>query len=93
MTSYDFYCFKYFTARSELRKVLFLAPSVCGFLVCVWNISGTAEWICAEFTQKTCLVSRSEEFEGQGQKSKDKAIRDKKGILALSAACVQFMFW
>jgi len=24
-----------FTARSELRKVLFLAPSVCGFFVCV----------------------------------------------------------
>ena len=54
------------TARSELRKVLFLAPSVCGFFGCVWNISGTAEQICAKFTRKTCLVPRSEEFEGPG---------------------------
>jgi len=36
-----------FTARSELRKVLFLALSVYGFFVRVWNILGTAEWICA----------------------------------------------
>jgi len=25
--------------------------TVCGFFICVWNISGTAEWICAKFTQ------------------------------------------
>jgi len=58
-----------FTARSELRKVLFLAVfgAVCDFFVCVWNISGTAERICAKFTGKTCLVPRSDEFEGQGQ--------------------------
>ena len=42
-----------------------LVPSVCGFL-CVWNISGTAERICSKFTWKTCLVPRSDEFEGQG---------------------------
>jgi len=58
------------TARSELRKVLFLAPSVCGVFVCVWNISGTAERICAKFTRKTCLVTHSEEFEGRGQRSR-----------------------
>ena len=49
------------TARCELRKVVFLAPS-CSlwvFFVCVWNISGTAERICAKFTGKTCLVPRS----------------------------------
>jgi len=40
----------------ELRKVLFLAPSVCSFVICVWNISGTAEQICDKFTRKTCLV-------------------------------------
>jgi len=66
------------TARSELRKVLFLAPSVCGVFACVWNISGTAERICAKFTRKTCLVLRSDEFRGQGQRSKVKVTRDKK---------------
>jgi len=58
-----------FTARSELRKGLFLALSVCGFFVCVWSISGTAERICTKFTRKTCLVPRLDEFEGQGQRS------------------------
>ena len=63
-----------FTARSELRKVLFLAPPVCVFcflFVCE-ILSGTAERICAKFTRKTCLVPRSDEFEGQdrqGQKN------------------------
>ena len=28
-----------FTARSELQRVLFLAPSVCGFLLVVYEIS------------------------------------------------------
>ena len=43
------------------------------FFVCVWNISGTAERICAKFTRKTCLVPRSEgsgKVEGQGQRSR-----------------------
>jgi len=53
------------TARSELRKVLFLAPSVC--FVFVYEISpGTAERIWTKFTRTTCLVPRSDEFEGQG---------------------------
>jgi len=34
------------------------------------DISGTAERICAKFTGKTCLVFRSDKFEGQGQKSR-----------------------
>jgi len=38
--------------------------------VCVWNISGTVERICAKFTRKTCLIPRSDEFEGQGQTSR-----------------------
>jgi len=71
------------TARSVLRKVLFLAPSVCGFFVCVWNISETAEQTCAKFTRKTCLVLRSDKFElwrsrskvkGQGQITRDKNV-------------------
>ena len=40
------------------------------FFVCVWNISETAERICAKFTWKTCLVPRSDEFEGQDQRSR-----------------------
>jgi len=30
---------------------------------------GTDEWICSKFTRKTCLVPRSDEFEGQCQRS------------------------
>jgi len=56
-----------FIARSELRKVLFSAL----WLFCLWwNISETAERICAKFTRKTCLVPRLEEFECQGQRSR-----------------------
>jgi len=40
--------------------------SVVFFFLCVWNVSGTAERICAKFTRKTCLVRRSDEFEDQG---------------------------
>ena len=41
------------------------------FIHFLWesNISGTAERICVKFTGKTCLVRRSDEFEGQGQRS------------------------
>ena len=65
------------TGRSKLRKVLFLAPSVTSLFVCISNISRIAERICAKFTRKTCLVHRSDEFEGQGQRSKVKVTRDK----------------
>jgi len=44
-------------------------------LVCVWNISGTAEQICTKFTRKTCLVPRSDEFEGQGQRSRFQGLK------------------
>ena len=57
------------TARSKLRKVLFLALSVCGFLS-VRNMSGTVEQICTKFTWKTCLVPGLDKFEGQGQSSR-----------------------
>jgi len=43
---------QFITARSELRKVLFLALSVT---FCERNVSGTAERICAKFTGKVCL--------------------------------------
>jgi len=45
--------------------VLFLALNVT-FFVCIWNILGATEWICAKFTEKTCLVPRSHDFECQG---------------------------
>jgi len=80
------------TARSELRKVLFLAPSVCG-LICLcmkYLRNGTAERICAKFTRKTCLVPRYDEFEvkvkGQGHQGQ------KRHFSALLAACLLFMF-
>ena len=40
------------------------------FFVCIWNISGTTEKICTTFARKTCLVPHSDEFEGQGQRSR-----------------------
>ena len=88
------WCGTIITARSEMRKVLFLALSVC-FFVCVWNISGTAERICAKFTRKTCLVPRSDELEGQGQRSKVKVTRDRNGIFRhfRRPACGLCLFW
>jgi len=47
--------------------------SVCGtvslwFFLFVYEMSrGTAEWICAKFTRKMCLIPCSDEFEGQSQ--------------------------
>jgi len=46
----------------------------CDFFVSVWNISGTTEKICAKFTRKTCLVHRSDEFEGQGHQGQKKRV-------------------
>jgi len=66
------------TVRSELRKVLFLALS--DFFGCIWNISETAERISGKCAGKTCLIPRSDEFEGQSQRSKVKVTRDINGI-------------
>jgi len=49
-------------------NVLFLVLPVTVF-VCVQNISGTAEQICAKFTGKTRLVPPSDEFECQRSRS------------------------
>jgi len=54
--------------------------------VYVRNISGTAERIYAKITLKTCMVSRSEEFEGQGHQGQRMA------FFSLLVACVQFVF-
>jgi len=63
------------------------------FFACAWNISETAEGICAKFTGKTCLVPRLDDFEDQGQKSKVKVTMGKKlHFLAFLPAYVRFMF-
>ena len=61
------YCI--FTARSKLRKVLFLALSVT-FLVSLFLNQISREPLnrfCAKFTRNTCLVPRSNEYECQGR--------------------------
>ena len=59
-------------------KVVFaLSVTILSFFVCASNISGTAERVCAKFTGKTCLDTRSDEFECQGQRSKVKVTGDK----------------
>jgi len=49
---------------------------MCDFFVCVWNISGTAERICAKFTGKTCLVLARTSLRSR----------------SISATCVRLMF-
>ena len=68
--------------------------TVCDFVflfVCESkNITETAEWICAKFTGKTCFIpcptSLKVKVKGQGHQGQ------KQHFLALSAACVWFMF-
>ena len=62
-------CFAYLLAYlpHAVNWIRFCFCAVCDFFVCVWNIPGTAEQICAKFTGKTCLVPHLDEFEGQGQ--------------------------
>jgi len=57
--------------------------AVCNIFVCVWNISRTAEPICAKYTQKMCLVRRSGKFEYQSQRSKIGVLADMSGIAEL----------
>jgi len=46
---------------------VFGAISLCFLFVYeIYRDSGTAERIYAKFTRKTCLVPRSDEFEGHG---------------------------
>ena len=67
--------------------------SILGTCIREWMV-GTAEWICAKFTQKTCLVICSDEFECQGQKSKVKVTRDKKCAVHSEHPCrVDGMEW
>jgi len=79
-------------ARSELRKVLFLVSSVCGFLF-VYEMSLEPLNSLCQIHMEDVFFPCSDEFEGQGQRSKAKVTRDKKQhFSALSTACVWFMF-
>ena len=49
-------------------KVLFLALSASSSFVCDSSISRMAEWFCAKFTGKTCLVPCLDKVEFQGQR-------------------------
>jgi len=76
---------KIFTTRSELQKVLFLVPSVCGFLF-VYEISLESLNGFAPNSHRDVFGPRSDEFEGQGHQGQ------KWQFSALSAACMRFMF-
>jgi len=65
------------TACSELREVLFLTLWLL-FVYEVYREPLNGLW--AKFTRMTCLVSRSDEVEGQDQRSKFKVTTDKNGI-------------
>ena len=67
----------HYHTQSAVEGSVFGTVSLWCF-VCVWNIPGTAEWICVKFTRKMCLIPRLDEFEGQGQKSR--SLGTKNGI-------------
>ena len=68
-----------FTARSELRKVLCLAPSVCGFCLCMKYLGN--RWTdLHQIHTEDVFGSSLGEFEVQGQRSKVKVTGDKNGI-------------
>jgi len=56
----------FFTACSELWKVLFLVPSVCGFLF-VYEISPELPNGYVPNSDGRCFVPCADEFKGQGQ--------------------------
>jgi len=73
----------------ELRKVLFLVPSVCAFCSCMKYLRN--RWTdLHQIHMKTCLVLRSDEFEGQDQRSRSPGTKN--GILgpfnSLYAVCL-----
>ena len=85
---------QHFSARSELRKVLFLAPSVCGFLYAyeisrellngfVPNSHGRRVWSLAWTSLKVKV---------KGQRSKVNVTRKKRHPSVISAVCVRFVF-
>jgi len=70
----------------QMREIVEMR-SILGTRIRQW-MTGTAERICVEFTRKTCLVLRSDEFECQGQKSKVSITRDKNALCTLNTPAV-----
>ena len=68
--------------------------AVCDFCLCIWNISGIAERICAKFTgiRVWSLARTRLKVKVKGQRSKVKVTRAKRHLSDLSAACVRFMY-
>jgi len=69
-----------FRPMSIVAKRSPILATAVHLFVCASNISGKAEMICAKFTEKTCLVRRSDESECQGQRSKVKVTREKNAL-------------
>jgi len=66
-------------------------PSILWLICFVHEISQKPlNGFVTKFTRKTCLVPYSEEFQGQGQRSRSPGT--KTAFLALSATCTRFMF-
>jgi len=83
-------CHCIFTARSELRKVLFLAPSVCGFLF-VYEIypeflNGSAPNSQGRRVWSLARLSLQVKVKGKGHQAQ------KRHFSALPADCMRFMF-
>ena len=84
-----------FTAMGLARKGV-TARAKCNLwlpcFVCVWNISGIAERICATFTWKMWLVPRSDKFEdqvkGQGHQGQKAAFFG--GLCAVYFSCINY---
>ena len=90
----------YYSTQWTAEGSVFLAPSVCVFFLCVWNISGAAECICAKFTRKTREFGASSLgwVWRSRSRSKVKVTRDKNGIFrffrrpAYGLSCVKHVW-
>jgi len=82
--------FYFFTARSELRKVLFLAPSVCFFFVCEISREPLNGFASNSQGQRVWSLARTNLKVKVGQRSR--LLGTKTAFLALSTVCVRFMF-
>ena len=78
----------FITAHSELRKVLFLAPLICGFFVCVWHVSGELLNGFVQNLHRRCFWSLA------WTSLKVKVTRDKSGIfLPFGSLRAVYVWW
>jgi len=66
--------------------------AVCDYFAGVWNIFETVERICAKFTGKTCMVTRSDGLNVKVEGQRSRCPGTKLAFSALSVACVRFEF-